>query len=71
MAGHWCAGNCQTLIAASMVLCTSCSQALEKYLDQNPSIVDAYVADGMRKLDSMLAHHAAFRRWLIEHEGGA
>ncbi len=70
MAGHWCAGNCQTKIALSMVLCTSCTQALEKYLDENPSVVDAYAAHGMRRLDAMLAHHATFQRWLTEHEGG-
>ena len=67
MAGHWCAGGCQTLIAPGMVLCTSCSLGLSKYEDENAVIVQRYAARGFADMERYMSNDAAFKRWLTEH----
>ena len=62
MAGHWCAGGCQTLISEGMVLCTSCTLGLSKYIDENDVIVQRYFARGFADMEQSLANHAAFDR---------
>ena len=67
MRGHWCAGGCQTLIGDGMVLCTSCSLGLSKYIDENHVIVQRYAARGFADMERYMANDAAFKRWLTEH----
>lgn len=49
-------------------LCETCLLGLEKYPEQNPPIVEAYVGRGMRQLEHILACHAGFQRWLRDHD---
>jgi len=48
-------------------LCETCKLGLEKYPDQNPPIVAAYVGyvgQDVTELETYLARWAAFDRWL-------
>jgi hypothetical protein len=48
-------------------LCETCRLGLERYPDQNPPIVAAYVAAGLSELDAYLGRWAEFDRWLVLH----
>ena len=45
-------------------LCETCKLGLEKYPDQNPPIVAAYVGEGLTELATYLGRWAEFDRWL-------
>ena len=45
-------------------LCETCKLGLEKYPDQNPPIVAAYVGQGVTELETYLARWAEFASWL-------
>jgi hypothetical protein len=45
-------------------LCETCKLGLEKYPDQNPPIVAAYVGQGLAELEGYLSRWAAFALWL-------
>jgi hypothetical protein len=49
-------------------LCETCKLGLEKYPDQNPPIVAAYVGQGLGELDAYLGRWAEFDRWLEGHQ---
>lgn len=68
MPGHWCAGGCQTLIGGEMVLCSSCSLGLSKYIDENDVIVQRYFARGLADMEPFLARHAEFARRFPESD---
>jgi hypothetical protein len=42
----------------------TCKLGLEKYPDQNPPIVAAYVGQGLGELEAYLGRWAEFDRWL-------
>ena len=44
--------------------CETCKLGLEKYPDQNPPIVAAYVGQGVTELETYLARWAEFASWL-------
>ena len=58
----WCARP------ASGRLCDTCKLGLEKYPDQNPPIVAAYVGQGLGELESYLTRWAEFGCWLEAHQ---
>jgi hypothetical protein len=45
-------------------LCQTCKLGLEKYPDQNPPIVAAYVGQGLTELEAYLVRWAEFASWL-------
>jgi hypothetical protein len=49
-------------------LCETCRLGLEKYPDQNPPIVAAYVASGVKELEAYLGRWAEFDCWLAAHQ---
>ena len=49
-------------------LCETCKLGLEKYPDQNPPIVAAYVGQGLGELESYLTRWAEFGCWLEAHQ---
>jgi hypothetical protein len=49
-------------------LCETCKLGLEKYPDQNPPIVAAYLGDGFRELEAYLGRWAEFDRWLTANQ---
>jgi hypothetical protein len=55
----WCARP-----ATAGYLCDTCRLGLEKYPDQNPPIVAAYVWTGLQELEAYLARWDDFERWL-------
>jgi hypothetical protein len=54
----WCARP------ASGRLCDTCKLGLEKYPDENPPIVAAYVCTGLEELEAYLGRWAEFEVWL-------
>jgi hypothetical protein len=48
-------------------LCASCGLGIAKYPEQNPPILDAYIARGMQQIEASLRHHAEFDVWLATH----
>ena len=49
-------------------LCETCKLGLEKYPDQNPPIVAAYVGQGLGELEAYLTRWAEFDCWLEAHQ---
>ena len=49
-------------------LCETCKLGLEKYPDQNPPIVAAYVGQGLGELESYLTRWAEFGCWLEAYQ---
>ena len=49
-------------------LCETCKLGLEKYPDQNPPIVAAYVGQGLGELESYLGRWAEFDSWLESNQ---
>jgi hypothetical protein len=52
---------------ARATLCGTCRLGLEKYTDQNPPIVAAYVWRGIAEFEVSLGNHAAFDEWVARH----